>query len=71
LCTATLPETSCDVAGLSAGKHSVTAVYSGDSRYAASTAVAVDLTVRKASTTLTPAPSDPTDPTDPSGPAAP
>ncbi|MFJ3033893.1 Ig-like domain repeat protein [Curtobacterium pusillum] len=71
LCTATLPETSCDVTGLSAGKHSVTAVYSGDSRYAASTAVAVDLTVRKASTTLTPAPSNPSDPTDPSGPADP
>ncbi|SOC89805.1 Ig-like domain (group 3) [Curtobacterium sp. 314Chir4.1] len=71
LCTATLPDTSCDVTGLSAGKHSVTAVYSGDSRYAASTAVAVDLAVRKASTTLTPAPSDPSDPTDPSGPSDP
>jgi hypothetical protein len=69
LCTATLPDTSCDVTGLSAGKHAVTAVYSGDSRYAASTAVAVDLTVRKASTTLTPTPSSPSDPTDPSGPS--
>ncbi|WP_144757038.1 Ig-like domain repeat protein [Curtobacterium pusillum] len=69
LCTATLPDTSCDVTGLSAGKHAVTAVYSGDSRYAASTAMAVDLTVRKASTTLTPTPSSPSDPTDPSVPS--
>jgi len=68
LCTATLPDTSCDVTGLTAGKHAITAVYSGDDRYAGSSAVAVDLTVRKASTTLTPTPSNPTDPTDPTAP---
>lgn len=71
LCTATLPDTSCDVSGLAAGTHSVTAVYSGDSRYEGSTAVAVDLTVRKAATAITPGTSDPSDPnsqSDPSGP---
>jgi hypothetical protein len=71
LCTATLPATSCDVSGLAAGTHSVTAVYSGDGRYEGSTAVAVDLTVRKAATTITPGTSDPTDPSGPSDPSGP
>lgn len=79
LCTATLPATSCDVTGLTAGKHTVTAVYSGDALHAAATSVDVELTVRKATTTLSPgtgpstpgSPSDPTTPGDPGNPSDP
>ncbi|WP_144709889.1 Ig-like domain repeat protein [Curtobacterium pusillum] len=65
LCTATLPDTSCDVSGLGAGTHSVTAVYSGDDLHEGATAVSVELTVRKATATITPG----SDPSDPSGPS--
>jgi hypothetical protein len=52
LCTATLDDTGCVTKALRAGTHTVTAVYSGDDLHAAATSVTVDLTVRKAATTI-------------------
>ena len=70
LCSVELPDTSCVTTALRAGPHTVTAGYSGDERYAASTSVSVDLTIRRASTTIgtgTPGPGtgDPDDGGDP------
>jgi hypothetical protein len=53
LCTATLPATSCTVpAGLNAAQYPVTAAYSGDDHYAA-TSAATAFGVDKASTSIT------------------
>lgn len=82
LCTATLPTTSCTApAGLSAGTHTLVAVYSGDDTHEGATAATVELTVQKATATIgTPGadpsgpgttPTDPSDPSAPSGPADP
>ncbi|ROS78210.1 Ig-like domain-containing protein [Curtobacterium sp. PhB130] len=53
LCTATLPATSCDApAGLAAGTHTLTAVYSGDTTHDGATAADVSLTVQKATASI-------------------
>lgn len=48
LCTVTLPDASCDVTTLAAGRHRIVAVYSGDGVYAGSTSDAFDVTVQDA-----------------------
>ncbi|MFJ3384493.1 MULTISPECIES: Ig-like domain repeat protein [unclassified Curtobacterium] len=53
LCTATLSATSCDApAGLAAGTHTLTAVYSGDDTHDGATAADVSLTVQKATASI-------------------
>ncbi|WP_348789170.1 Ig-like domain repeat protein [Leifsonia sp. NPDC080035] len=54
LCTVTLPDTSCDTDALPAGKNVVTAEYSGDASFAASSS---QLTVTVAAAPSTPVPS--------------
>ncbi len=80
LCTVTLPDASCDVTTLAAGRHRIVAVYSGDAVYAGSTSDAFDVTVQDAvvvpvptsgPTSAAPAPtSAPTTPAPSSTPAA-
>lgn len=77
LCTVTLPESSCDVTTLAAGRHRILAVYSGDAVYAGSTSDAIVVTVQDAvvvsvptSGTTTAPTSAPTTPAPSSTPAA-